>query len=272
MTSREILSASILDIIFENRNKDYGAYALRKGYSTRLLTALGAGMSFILLLVIINILNSNHVSPVQFKAPKEEVVIRTVVMPEEPHKEPLQQKEMIKQKVQKLAEIKYTSKINIKKDNLVKEVMPPIENLSGRITSIQTVTGIPASGKEIEVVKTVEETGKSISQSKGNDFLIQERNPEFPGGAEALKGFLARHLSSPDELGAGEKKLVKIRFKVDKDGSVNSFEIVTSGGNQFDNEVLRVCKKMPRWMPAIQNGINVPVSYVLPVTFIGMEE
>ncbi|MEP6701300.1 MAG: TonB family protein [Bacteroidota bacterium] len=275
MTNKEILSASILDIIFENRNKDYGAYALRKGYSTRLLTALGAGMSVILLLVVINILNSNHVSTVPFKAPKEEVVIRMVVMPKEKPKEPEQpkEKEVIKQKpVQKLAEIKYTSKIKINKDNLVKEVMPPIENLSGRVTSTQTVTGIPADKKEIEVVKTVEEAVKGSSQPKGNDFVIQERNPEFPGGAEALRVFLARYLSSPDELGAGEKKLVKIRFKVDKDGSVNTFEIVTSGGNQFDNEVLRVCKKMPRWRPAIQNGINVPVSYVLRVTFIGMEE
>jgi protein TonB len=59
---------------------------------------------------------------------------------------------------------------------------------------------------------------------------------------------------------------------VDKDGSVNTFEIVTSGGREFDNEVVRVCKKMPRWIPALQNGINVPVSYVLPVTFIGVEQ
>ena len=157
MTNKEILSASILDIIFENRNKDYGAYALRKGYSTRVLTALGAGMSFIFLLEIINIVNSKHVSPVPFKAPKEELVIRTVVMPEEKPKEPERpkEKEKIKQKpVQKLAEIKYTSKIIINKDNLVKEVMPPIENLSGRVTSTQNVTGIPSDGKEIEVIKT----------------------------------------------------------------------------------------------------------------------
>ena len=69
-----------------------------------------------------------------------------------------------------------------------------------------------------------------------------------------------------------EKKVVRIKFKVNADGSINTFEIVTSGGLKFDNEVVRVMKKMPKWVPALQNGINVPVNYVLPVTFIGVEE
>jgi len=90
--------------------------------------------------------------------------------------------------------------------------------------------------------------------------------------SESLKRFLAKNLCTPSDLEDGEKKTVHIRFKVDKDGAVNEFEIITSGGNEFDNEVVRVCKKMPRWIPALQNGINVPVSYVLPVTFIGVEQ
>ena len=104
------------------------------------------------------------------------------------------------------------------------------------------------------------------------EFHAIEKQPEFPGGPEALKRFLAKNLSTPEDLEDGEKKIVQIRFKVDKDGAVNTFEIITSGGNEFDNEVVRVCKKMPRWTPALQNGINVPVSYVLPVTFIGVEQ
>ena len=54
MTNKEILQASLLDIVFDKRNKAYGAYALRKGYNARLLTALAAGMSVILLLIFIN--------------------------------------------------------------------------------------------------------------------------------------------------------------------------------------------------------------------------
>jgi protein TonB len=87
----------------------------------------------------------------------------------------------------------------------------------------------------------------------------------------ALQRFLSKYLNTPAALEAGEKKVVRIRFKVDKDGSVNSFEIVASGGGEYDNEVVRVCKKMPKWIPGIQNGVNVPVNYILPVTFIGIE-
>lgn len=54
MTNKEILQASLLDIVFDKRNKAYGAYALRKGYNARLLTALAAGMSVILLFIFIN--------------------------------------------------------------------------------------------------------------------------------------------------------------------------------------------------------------------------
>ena len=274
MTNTEIIQASLLDIIFENRNKKYGAYALRKGYNARLLTALGAAMSIMLLLVVGSLLNSKNVSVVPVKKNRDELVIRAIVMPTEKPAEQDKPKETVKSKpVKRVAEIKYTNVINIKKDDLVKEVMPPVDNLSGKLTSTQNVMGIPDDHKVKDIPNLAENgNGSGPNQSNEAEFKIQEKDPEFPGGAEAMKNFLARYLNTPEQLEDGEKKVVKIRFKVDKDGSVNTFEIVTSGGDLFDSEVLRVCKKMPRWTPAIQNGINVPVSYVLPITFIGVVE
>ena len=66
--------------------------------------------------------------------------------------------------------------------------------------------------------------------------------------------------------------MVEIKFEVDMDGSVNRLEIVSSGGFEFDNELVRVGKKMPRWIPALQNGINIPVNYVHPIIFNGVDE
>ena len=274
MTNTEIIQASLLDIIFENRNKEYGAYALRKGYNARLLTALGAAMSVILLFVVTSLLNSKKATVVPVKKYREELVIRAIVMPKEKSVEPDKPKEAVKTKpMKRVAEIKYTNVINIKKDNLVKEIMPPVDNLNGKLTSTQNVTGVPDDHIVKEMAKPAENgNGSGPSQPNEAEFKIQEKDPEFPGGAEAMKKFLARYLNTPEQLEDGEKKLVKIRFKVDKDGTVNTFEIVTSGGDLFDSEVVRVCKKMPRWTPAIQNGINVPVSYVLPITFIGVVE
>ena len=146
--------------------------------------------------------------------------------------------------------------------------------MSNKVISDKTQIGKIDDGIPREKEKPVE-TGNGnttvITQTQP-DFHANEREPEFPGGSEGLKRFLAKNLTTPSDLEDGEKKTVHIRFKVDKDGSVNTFEIITSGGNEFDNEVVRVCKKMPRWIPALQNGINVPVSYVLPVTFIGVEQ
>jgi protein TonB len=151
-----------------------------------------------------------------------------------------------------------------------------LARIGNKVISDTTQDGPKYNGIPAVIIKQVE-TGNGNGNNTGPsqtqpDFTANERAPEFPGGPDALKRFLAKNLTTPSDLEDGEKKTVHIRFKVDKDGSVNTFEIITSGGNEFDNEVVRVCKKMPRWLPAHQNGINVPVSYLLPVTFIGVEQ
>jgi protein TonB len=99
-----------------------------------------------------------------------------------------------------------------------------------------------------------------------------QREPEFPGGMQAWVTFLNRNLRVPEELEAGEKKTVLIRFLVDIDGSVNGFEVVQSGGRAYDQEVIRVLKKMPKWKPAIQNNLPVVRNFTQPVTFMGVDE
>ncbi len=280
MTNNEILKADILDILFEKRNKDYGAYAIRRDYDKRLLAALGAALLviFVLLLVV----SSGRKNTLTSETPrkKEVVELREVIIPKEKPKEPEPPKEQPKAKVQpkvvtKVAKEKFTNKIEIKPDDKVKSPMPAIATLENKEISDTKETGKPANGipvKKEEPVVT-NGTGNTIGTTEPViNFKPQETDPEFPGGPEALRRFLASNLQTPSDMEDGEKKTVLIRFRVDKDGSVNTFEIITSGGGEFDREVVRVCKRMPRWMPAIQNGINVPVNYVLPVTFIGAEQ
>ncbi|HQV60991.1 MAG: TonB family protein [Chitinophagaceae bacterium] len=272
MTNKEILQASLLDIVFDKRNKAYGAYALRKGYNARLLTALAAGMSVILLFIFINGMQGSKNSSFITSNKNEGIVIKQIELPKDKPAEPEKPKEVIKQKpVEKIATAKYISNIKIEKD--VKSAMTAIGDLDGKAIDSKEGDGKIDDGTEIVNVDPVAPVGNGAipAEPKQPDFVIQERNPEFPGGAEALKRFLSKNLDTPGELEAGEMKTVKIRFKVDKDGSVNTFEIVTSAGNDFDHEVVRVCKKMPKWVPAIQNGVNVPVNYVLPVIFVGSE-
>jgi protein TonB len=274
MTNNEILQSNLPDIIFENRNKDYGAYALRRTYNNRLLIALGLAMSTILLFILINALDKKSEPVINAGNDNDGIVLKEYTLPKEPEKP----KEVIKEAakpVQKVAAAEYLSKIEIKPDLDVTKTMTAIKDLDGKVISDKTTEGVPYTGIVTNNDQPAGITGDGVAKApevKTNDFVIDEREPEFPGGPEALRRFLGSYLSTPDELENGEKKTVKIRFKVDQDGSVSGLEIAESGGAAFDKEVMRVCKKMPRWKPAIQNGIHVPVSYVLPVTFIGAEQ
>jgi len=270
MTNKEILQANLLDIIFENRNKDYGAYPLRRDYNHRLLIAMGAAASVILLFILINVLGKKDAQFIPIANNNGGLEIRQIILPKEPEKP----KEDIKPKqVAKVATIKYPSTINITPDKDVKSALPENKELDGKKIGIENIEGKKYVGiAENEKVVTNTGNGNEEEPKSLNGFSPVETDPEFPGGPEALKRFMGKNLNTPGELEAGEKKMVQIRFKVDKDGAVSSLEIVSSGGNEFDREVIRVCKKMPRWKPALQNGVNVPVSYVLPVTFIGVEQ
>lgn len=277
MTTNQILQSSLLDIIFENRNKDYGAYALRKGYNNRLLLALAVGFFISLFFVIIGTSHKKKAKDI-VKAEMPGIVIREINLPEKKIEKPKVEEAIAKLKavkkiLPKVAEVKFTSPPKI--TEVVKEPMTAIDNMEGKLTSDKNIDGDKVE-KNI-VPPTVVESGEEIGPISGPSqpeaiFTVQERDPEFPGGQEGLMKFLRRYLSTPESLGKDEKKVVKIKFKIDADGSINTLEIVTSGGLKFDNEVVRVMKKMPKWVPALQNGINVPVNYMLPVTFIGVEE
>jgi periplasmic protein TonB len=280
MTNKEILQASLLDIIFYNRNKAYGAYALRKGYDKRLLTALAAGTIIIAAFVMASMWKNNQQSGPSLITERKEMLIREIELPKEKIKEPEKPKEQPKQVVKQkiatvpvVAQAKFTTPPVITK--VVKDPMPSQDDLLGKTPSTQNTPGKPADGIVTIPQPPVDNGGGKTSgpsEPQQPDFVAQEKDPSFPGGSEALRKFLAKYLNTPDELEAGEIKTVRIRFVVNKDGSVGTFEIVNSAGGVYDNEVVRVCRKMPKWDPAIQNGINVPVSYVLPVTFIGVGE
>jgi protein TonB len=129
-----------------------------------------------------------------------------------------------------------------------------------------TSAASPAPGKEEGT------TGKGETKAPAEDFMPLESNAEYPGGRQAWTAFLNRHLRTPAELEAGQKRVVMVKFAVGVDGSITHFEIIQSGGTAFDNEVIRVLKKMPKWKPAVQNGRNVAVMFTQPVTFMAFEE
>ncbi len=99
-------------------------------------------------------------------------------------------------------------------------------------------------------------------------FTTVEQAPEFPGGNDALKQYLAKKIRYPKS--AYQKDIegkVVVRFIVEPDGSISDPEIINSLDPDCDKETLRVIGKMPRWHPGRQNGAFVAAYYVLPVSF-----
>lgn len=272
MTTNEILQASLLDILFDNRNKDYGAYALRRGYNHRLLTAtFGALAAAFLVFMMMSVGRKNLVEPKQ-TSESGPIIIHKLDFPPKPLQQPPKPK-TISKPAPKIASIKVENNFVIEKDLRVKETeFPDLKDLASNEISNINSSGLPPDGKVKGTETTNTDSENAGTQGNESIFIAKEREPEFPGGQEALVRFLRNNLNTPDDLQAGETKTVHVRFLVGADGLVSKLEIVQSGGSEFDQEVIRVCKKMPRWKPAFQNGSNVAVSYILPVTFIGVEQ
>lgn len=275
MTNKEILHANLLDIIFDNRNKEYGAYTLRRGYNHRLLIALGAGLSVILFFVLVSMWGKKEEIMNKTTTENGGVIIKSFELPEEKKKKseiPIVKPKPVQQKtIEQIAKIDFPP-IRIVPDDKANKTVASQEDLDGNQIATENTSG--NNGDDIVKIDNPALTSGISNEAvkPTSDFIPKSSDPEYPGGQEALMRFLSKNLNTPDEMQAGEKKMVKIRFKVDDDGLVTAFIIEQSAGGMFDKEVIRVCKKMPRWKPAIQNGVPVPVSYVLPVTFIGVEQ
>lgn len=268
MTSQEILQSDVLDILFENRNKHYGAYSLRRFYNHRMYWALAGTLS--LPFVLFFFIKPHHL-PAPPDAPVPDVEVQTVVLPtdippEAPRPpEPLPQPPAARVAQEQLTGIRITSQ---------PEVDAPVPmQIDLAIAAIASQPGRGLPGEVPQPVPEGKGTGNAAPAEKEEPRPAEpDLAPEFPGGQAAWAHFLNRFLHPPDELQAGEKKTVLVRFLVSTDGSITGLEVVRSAGNTFDNEVLRVLKKMPKWKPARQNGRPVAVTFTQPVTFIGLEE
>lgn len=267
MTSNEILKADMLDILFDNRNKQYGAYVLRKTYNGRLSVALGVSLSSILLLFFLMRIDntSKHAKPL---VDKPTVIIHDLTVPQQKKPEPV-----IPPKTNPLPQVK-TQKlttIKIEEDDKVKEPLPDQRILLTSAISNVKLDGVDANNMPVIKEQITTTQVKEDPKTEAKEMPVQ-REPEFPGGQDAWLNFLRKNLYAPSELEPGETKTVAIRFDVSEEGVVTNFHVIKSAGSVFDNEVIRVLRKMPKWKPAIQNGQPVARAFTQPVTFMGVEE
>jgi len=265
MKTEQILKSDVLDIIFENRNKDYGAYALRKFYENRLMKSIGVMLGVVVVLSAFTLLpkKSTGIAVTTFEIPDNELVLT------KPKEKPVDPIKIPPPKTQQPTQ-KFTDDIKIVTKPEAADSLP--ENLDNKLIGSVTNNGI-GDGPLI-VVNTTTGIGESAAEVKPlidiNAILASaEIMPSFPGGMEGLKRFLQKNLTNPKDMEEGEMVSVKMKFVVGYDGKLKGFETIQDGGEAFNKEVLRVLKKMPEWVPGKSNGQNVSVYYTIPVKFVG---
>lgn len=270
MTSNEILKADVLDIIFDNRNKQYGAYALRRNYNFRMGLALALAISSVALILLL-IDPSRSYAPDSGPAKTEYEVLAIQLPEEQPQPETPPARPAAPQTV--VAQKRLIDNFRMT-DNRAVDPGPTQIDLA-RTAIGSTNTDGPLTGPGLQPPPNPgpgDVPGNTPAPVQPEaPFVIREQAAHFPGGMNAWLAFLRKHLEAPEAMEPGEKRTVLVRFQVSAEGGITGFELVQSAGSTFDKEVIRVLKKMPRWMPAIQNGHPVPVSFTQPVTFVAPE-
>ena len=274
MAKIDLISRDWTEMVFEGRNKEYGAYRLRKNAGKRNLYSLIT--IFIAALAI-----WGGISLVKFVESRTKSVAQTSVAQLSALNQPKKKAEVKQQKKVKLEQpekvvervkssVKFTAPV-IKKDDEVK----PEDELKTQDELMSTKTAIgaldvkgndDASGEVLKLKEAVAQPEPKPEVEKV--FDVVEQMPSFPGGPSALMEWLSNNVKYPVVAQEnGVQGRVVVSFVVERDGSITDVKVVRGVDPSLDKEASRVVRAMPRWIPGKQNGSAVRVKYNVPVAF-----
>lgn len=275
MAKIDLISNEWADIVFQGRNKVYGAYQLRRSTGKRNIWAMVfvAAVAAVTYLGLAAYNSYQAAQKAKFEAEMEASLIETKKDAKVEKKTVTPKVEQV-QKVEKVkSSIAFTPPV-IKKDSEVKpeEEMKTQDELKETKTAIGAfdVKGNDESGgtvlKAVEEIATPEPPKQEAEQNKV--FDVVEQQPQFPGGMGALNQWLGSNIKYPPMAAEnGIEGRVIVQFVVERDGSVSGVHVVRGVDSSLDKEATRVVAQMPKWIPGKQNGSAVRVKYTVPVTF-----
>lgn len=273
MEKEKILKSDVLDIIFDGRNKEYGAYQLRKSYNRRITIALIGTVA----ICVITILSSVIASATK-KNDKTEIFVQDMELqdvkqeekkPEPPPPPPPPAPEPPKVEITKFTPPKIVKDEEVKEEDEIKEV----EKLEDTKIGVINQEGIKDDGF---VAPPVESKGTGVVEAPKVEedydkvFTVVQIAAEFPGGLAAWRKYLERNLNRdlPVDNGAPPGKYtVTVSFIVDKTGVISDVKAENNPGYGTADEAVRVIRKGPNWKPAVQNGRNVIYRHKQNITF-----
>ncbi|WP_338871802.1 TonB family protein [Spirosoma sp. SC4-14] len=258
------------EIIFQARNQAYGAFDLRRQYRPALSRALGLGVGLFLAGLatptLYNRFGPQHI--LTDEANMKEVTLTTIVEP--PVEKPIELPPV--EQAPAVNTVRNLPPVVMPEAEVIEEALPPTtDQLEDAVSGTETAEGTgdvdiiapPEAAAPTAIEKAVEVTSRPEEP-----FIAPEQQPEYPGGAEAMRTFLSRNLTYPRAASsAGVSGRVYVSFVVNTDGSLTDVQVMKGIGFGCDEEALRVIKKMPHWKPGKQSGRPVRVKFNLPIAF-----
>jgi protein TonB len=271
MDTSKILTADLLDILFDERNKDYGAYELRKTYGRRVKTALLFTFAITTVTIGGSVLAKSLSAEKNSKIPRDIIVVSAI--PDEKKleeiKEPERQADPEPERQERLTQIQ------IVPNEEVDEPLPTQEDLAIAEIGTEKIEGV--DDKPLSDPVGDPDGGKNmidVPEKEPEDLIYSDVqvHAKYLGNWER---FLLRNLNAdiPRDNGASPGRYtIKVQFVVDKEGNVSDIKALTNEGYGMEEEAVRVLKKADKWEPAIQNGFKVRAYHTQMITFVIPEE
>ncbi len=256
MAKDTIKAPAFDDIVFEERNKEYGAYKLRKKYNRTVIVALLIGILIIGTAIITPYLNAKAAENRTKRAERQvEIKLENLDQPKElvapPPPPPPPPTDVVQQQ-------KYVPPV------VVDTIKP--EDIKQLMTADQAQTEVTNK----EVVEVVQQVKEEVQEADVVEvpFVVVEEMPMYPGGDAALLKYINEHAQYPEV--AKENNIqgrVIIRFCVTAKGGVSQVSVLKGVDPELDKEAIRVVNTLPAFKPGKQGGKPVPVWYMVPITF-----
>ncbi|SEO31126.1 outer membrane transport energization protein TonB [Mucilaginibacter gossypiicola] len=277
ITKFDLYKAEWLDLVFDHRNKNYGAYELRQNYGRTMAKSMSIAFAAVALLSAAAIIFKAKPKPLDNIGMIEVKLDPSIPKPpvEAKPKQPDAPAPVEHQKPAAPVETKgFTTPHMVANDPPTDP--PTIEELKNVAIGPADVAG---KGGTDNVTKSDEGTPGGTSSVPANNNEVYtpgtlEVMPEPIGGAAAWAKFLQKNLRFPGAAqDAGVSGRVFMSFIIEKDGSLSNIKVDRGAGYGFDEEATRVLKLAKAWKPGVQNGQNVRVRYSIPISFqLGTEE
>ena len=268
------------DLVFEGKNKDFGAYVIRtestKRHNLAVLWALVGSLAVAAL--TFGLIQANKYLEERRLASQHdqtEIFVDLTTEEPEPEQQIIEPEEPVVQPEEEVSATIKVTELQIVEDGQVNEEdkIISIDEQMATDAAAGTVTHLDGSIDRNKIIEAkqevVVEDKKPVVEAKPEEvFRSVEQMPQFPGGEAALMKFLASHINYPPM--AAENNVqgkVIVQFVVDKTGKVGEVKVVRSVDKDLDHEAIRVCQALPKFTPGRQNGRPVSVWYTLPIQF-----